>query len=219
MSDFAISRLDEIARRDSWIPLRDHFGILGFGVNAYRSDEVGGVVISEHTESMAKHEELYVVVEGHATFTVDGDEVDAPTGTLVFVQEPATRRGAVAKVAGTTVLVAGARSGHAFEVAPWEDAWRENQDAMKLYREERYDEAAAVLRTAIAQRPEAAGLVYNLACMESLGGADAASVAHDLARAIDLHPPFVDLAREDADLDRVRDDPAIATLLAERDEA
>ena len=100
MSGFTVTRLDEIPKRDTWIPVRDHFGIGGFGVNAYRAEEVGADVISDHTEVMAKHEELYLVVEGHATFTVDGEEVDAPTGTLVFVGDPAMRRRAVAKEAG-----------------------------------------------------------------------------------------------------------------------
>ncbi len=100
VSGYAVTTLDEIPKRDTWIPVRDHFGIGAFGVNAYRGQEAGAPVISDHTELMAKHEELYVVVEGHATFTVDGEEVDAPAGTLVFVSDPASRRSAVAKEAG-----------------------------------------------------------------------------------------------------------------------
>jgi quercetin dioxygenase-like cupin family protein len=117
---FTIVKLDEIPTRDAWIPVRDHFGIQGFGVNAYRAEQAGGVVIDEHTETLGQHEELYLVVAGHATFTIDGGEIDAPAGTLVFVGDPATPRSAVAKEAETTVLVAGARPGHAFEVAAWE---------------------------------------------------------------------------------------------------
>ena len=36
--------------------------------------------------------ELYYVVDGHATFTVDGDEVDAPAGTCVWVKDPSAKR-------------------------------------------------------------------------------------------------------------------------------
>jgi len=111
VSDYKVIGIDEIPARDNWIPIRDQFGIGAFGVNAYRGAEAGSSVISDHTELMARHEELYVVVEGHATFTVDGEEVDAPIGTLVFVSDPATRRAAVAKEPGTTVLVAGAKPG------------------------------------------------------------------------------------------------------------
>ena len=106
---------------------------------------------------MAKHEELYVVVQGHATFTVDGEEVDAPAGTLVFVADPETRRGAVAKEAGTTVLVVGAKPGEAFTIAPWEESWEESQEAMAFYREERFAEAAAVLRKASNATPTQPG--------------------------------------------------------------
>ena len=120
MDGFTIAKLDEIPKRDTWIPVRAHFGIQGFGVNAYRAGDAGGILIDEHTETLEQHEEIYLVVAGHATFTVDGDEIDAPAGTLVFVGDPATRRSAVAKEAETTVLVAGARPGHAFEVASWE---------------------------------------------------------------------------------------------------
>jgi hypothetical protein len=136
VSEYKVIGIDEIPARDNWIPIRDQLGIGAFGVNAYRGDEAGSSVISDHTELMARHEELYVVVEGHATFTVDGQEVDAPAGTLVFVSDPATRRGAVAKEPGTTVLVAGAKPGEAFEISPWEEVWEENREAMALYREE-----------------------------------------------------------------------------------
>ena len=49
-----------------------------------------------------------------------------PRGTLVFVRDPATRRGAVASEADTTVLVVGGTVGKAFEPSPWE-SWLEAQ--------------------------------------------------------------------------------------------
>ena len=215
MGGFSVARLHGIPNRDRWIPVRGHFGIGAFGINAYRAEDAGENVIGDHTETLAKHEELYVVVEGHATFTVEGEEVDAPAGTLVFVGDPATRRSAVAKEPGTTVLVAGARPGVPFEVAPWEESWEENQPAMRLYREGRYAEAAAVLREAVRTRAEAAGLHYNLACFDSKAGADAATVAASLGRAIELYPAFRDFARDDADFDAVRAEPAMRTLVGE----
>jgi hypothetical protein len=215
VSGYTIARLDEIPARDAWIPVRDHFGIGGFGVNAYRGGEAGARVISEHTEVLSKHEELYVVVEGHATFTIDGEEIDAPAGTLVFVGDPETRRAAVAKEAGTTVLATGARPGHAFEVGPWEESWEENQQAMRLYRAERYGEAADVLREAVKSHPDSSFLHYNLACFDSKAGADAATVAESLGRAIELFPSFRDFARDDSDFDPVREEPAIQALVGE----
>jgi hypothetical protein len=172
-------------------------------------------VISEHTELMAKHEELYVVVQGHATFTVGGEEIDAPQGTLVFVPGPDTRRGAVAREPGTTVLVVGARPGEPFRVSPWEESWEENQAAMAFYREQRYAEAADVLREAVGRYPDSAGLHYNLACFDAMAGADADNVAAELRRSIELYPGFRDFAREDSDFEPVRGHPAVKALLEE----
>lgn len=47
-------------------------------------------------------------MSGHAIFTVDGDELDAPAGTLVFVR-PALIRSARATADGTAMLVVGGR--------------------------------------------------------------------------------------------------------------
>src|SRR5207237_148710 len=79
-----------------WRPIRSRLGVEAFGVNAYTSAEIGGEVVEEHTEAAYGHEELYIVVSGRATFTLDGEEVDAPAGTLVHLPDPSVRRGAVA---------------------------------------------------------------------------------------------------------------------------
>ena len=213
MSGYTATHLNDIEQRDTWLPVREHFGIGAFGTNAYRAKEAGDAVIGEHSEVMAKHEELYLVLNGHATFTVNGDEIDAPAGTLVFVSDPGARRGAVAKEAGTTVLVVGATPGEAFEVSPWEESWREGQEAMALYREQRYGEAADVLREAVTRFPDSSGLYYNLACFDSMAGAEPADVAASLSRSIELFPGFRDFAREDSDFDPVRDKPEIKQLL------
>jgi quercetin dioxygenase-like cupin family protein len=213
MSGFTVARLDELEQRDTWIPVREHFGIGAFGTNAYRAEAAGDDVIGDHSELMARHEELYVVLDGHATFTVDGDEVDAPAGTLVFVSDPAVRRKAVAKDAGTTVLVVGGKPGEAFRVSPWEESWREGQQAMGLYREQRYAEAADVLREAVRRFPDSAGLHYNLACFDSMAGAEPEAVAATLSRSFELFPGFRDYAREDSDFDRIRDEPAFKELV------
>jgi len=210
---YRATHLDDIEKRDTWLPIREHFGIGAFGTNAYQAKEAGDAVIGEHTELMAKHEELYVVVNGHATFEVDGEEIDAPAGTLVFVSDPGSRRGAVAKEAGTTVLVVGAAPGEAFEISPWEESWREGQEAMALYREQRYAEAADVLREAVQRFPDSGGLYYNLACFDSMAGAEPTAVAASLSRSIELYPGFRDYAREDSDFDPVRDEPAVKELL------
>ena len=48
-------------------------------------------------------------------------------------------------------------------------------------------------------------MLYNLACAESRGGYHDAALDH-LALAIEREPSFAALARDDADLDAIRDD-------------
>src|SRR3954469_7459916 len=86
-------------------PVRRHLGIEAFGANA-RIARAAGDVLGVADDERANgpfgtdgHEELYVVLRGRATFTVDGREVDAPAGTLVFVRDPALERSAVAAAA------------------------------------------------------------------------------------------------------------------------
>ena len=47
------------------------------------------------------------MLAGHAEFTVAGETIDAPAGTLVFIPDVAAERGAVARADETTVLVIG----------------------------------------------------------------------------------------------------------------
>lgn len=103
-----------------WKPIRIHFGIHAFGTNAYIAREQGQPVVGEHSEVDTQHEELYFVARGHATFAVEGEEVDAPAGTFVYVPDPGATRSAVAREAGTTVLCFGGTPGDAFEVSAWE---------------------------------------------------------------------------------------------------
>lgn len=92
-----------------WRPIRRTLGIGAFGINAYTAN-AGDLVVEEHDETGAgagHHEELYVVVTGRATFTVDSESFDAPVGTLVFLDDPKERRAARAVEDGTTVLAIG----------------------------------------------------------------------------------------------------------------
>src|SRR5437764_12761511 len=89
-----------------YVRLRADLDIGAFGASASIQKKTGEPVVGEHDEvgpASDGHEELYVVVQGRATFTVDGDEIDAPQGTVVFVRDPAAKRKAVAKTDGTVV--------------------------------------------------------------------------------------------------------------------
>jgi len=106
-----------------WLPLRHELGVRAFGFNGWRAREPGMQVIEEHDESDTGHEEVYVVVAGRVRFTVDGEEVDAPAGTVLFVGDPAVRRVGVAEESGSLVLTVGAKPGEPFTVSEWEQGW------------------------------------------------------------------------------------------------
>lgn len=129
MSAYRTITLDDVpARHDEdtgadWLPLRDALGVGAFGVNAWRAPAAGVEVIerhSEHNEDDQEHEELYVVVRGHARFEVAGETIDAPAGTALFVSDPHAERIAVAEEENTLILTVGAERGTAFEVSGWE---------------------------------------------------------------------------------------------------
>jgi tetratricopeptide (TPR) repeat protein len=199
----SLDELDRFAGEFDTIPIRIPLGIQAFGVNAYGSGEAGGRVIEEHDELGAgagRHEELYLVLGGGARFTLGDEEVDAPAGTMVFVRDPAVRRGAVATEPDTTVLVVGGTVGEAFSPSPWE-SWLEARPA---YDAGDYDAAAAVLERALARHPGNANILYNLACCEALGGRADEARAH-LLEAAEADPRAREWAARDPDLESVRD--------------
>ena len=99
--------------------VRRRLGITAFGIQAF-SAPAGGRVIGEHDETPlgeAGQEELYIVLRGAATFEIDGEVVEAPTGAFVQVQ-PSARRKATATEDGTTILAVGGTPGEAYKPAP-----------------------------------------------------------------------------------------------------
>jgi len=105
----------DVAHTDAkWTPVRNHFGITAFGVNAYTARNTGDRLIGEHDHADPtdeQHQELYFVHTGHARFQVDGQDVDAPAGTFVSALDVKTIRSAVALSDNTVVLVIGAEPG------------------------------------------------------------------------------------------------------------
>ena len=187
----------------NWRPIRRPLGVTGFGVNAY-SANAGEQLIEEHDErgsGAGRHQELYVVLTGHASFTVDGEEIDSPAGTLVFVPAIGSRRKAVATTDTTTVLVIG---GDADTVRPsaWEHLFAAQPLADAGDPQGAYEAAAAGLE----DYADNASLHYNLACYASLAG-DADRAIDHLGKAFALNPETRGWAAGDADLDGVRANP------------
>jgi tetratricopeptide (TPR) repeat protein len=212
MSAYTVANLDEIDEitdgRCPWRPVRQHFGITSFGVNAWTARDAGDRIINEHDESEeGSDEELYLVQRGRATFELDGERVDAPAGTLVFAR-PGVKRTAFAEEPGTTIVALGGTPGKVWEPSGWE-AWA---PLRPLYEAGEYAEAADRGRELIEAHPEYAELAYNVACCESLAGRTADAIEH-LRFAIDRAEQARSLAAGDSDFDPIRDEPGFKELV------
>ena len=206
--NWKIAHLDEIERRGRDIPVREHLGIQAFGINAYTPGE-DGMLINEHDEAVDRQEELYLVLDGHATFEIDGETVDAPAGTCVFVR-PESRRKATGQ---GTVLAIGATPGEAYQGIDWGEAWPFHQESMNAYSEGRYADALEAVRSALERMPDHAGLNYNYACFATLAGETGDETFEHLRRSVELLPRFREDARRDDDFAAVRDDPRFEEAL------
>ena|SRR5438105_3290712 len=213
MSDYAVAKLDEIDEvndgRSPWRPIRHHFGIRAFGVNAWTGREAGDRIINEHDEAddQDQQEELYLVQAGRARFELDGEQVDAPAGTLVFAR-PGVKRTAFAEEPGTTIVAVGATPGKAYEVYGWE-VWRPYHH---LYESGEYAEAADRAREEIEAHPDYPGAFYNLACCESLAGRTEDALEH-LRPAVEQSELLRSLAAKDSDFDPIREEPGFKELV------
>jgi tetratricopeptide (TPR) repeat protein len=210
MSSYAVAHLDEIDEisdgRCPFRPIRHHFGITSFGVNGWTGRDAGDRIINEHDES-EEQEELYLVHRGRARFELDGERVDAPAGTLVYAS-PGIRRTAFAEEAGTTIVALGGTPGKAYELLGWE-IWA---PLRPLYEAGEYAEAADRGRALIEAHPDYAGLLYNVACCESLAGRTSDAIEH-LSLAVDRAGELRALAAEDSDFAPIRDEQAFKELV------
>jgi len=206
--NWKVAHLDDIELRGRDRPVREHLGIHAFGINAFTAGE-DGTLINEHDEAGSGQEELYIVLDGKATFEIDGETVEAPSGTFVSVG-PESRRKATGDA---TILAVGGTPGEAYQGIDWGDAWPFHSESMKAYGEERYDDAVEAVRSALEHVPDHAGLHYNYACFATLAGDTGDDTFAHLRRAVELLPRFREDARRDDDFAAVRDDPRFEEAL------
>lgn len=185
-----------------WRPVRRTLDVGAFGINAYVAPNAGDDVVEEHSERMLEHEEVYLVLSGRATFTLDGETLDAPEGTVVFVRDPQIRRHARAEEPETAVLAVGGPRGAAYEPSAWEDVF-----VAERYRASGdYDAMVAEIVSGLERHPDHPLVLYGLACAEALAGHSEDALAH-LRRALELRPDWADAISEDEDLAPLRDLP------------
>jgi tetratricopeptide (TPR) repeat protein len=142
--------------------------VTGFAIALWSAAEAGDELIERHDETTTAagaHEELYLVLDGRATFTVDGEERDAPAGTCLLV-EVGTMRSAVAAEPDTTVLAIGGKPGAALPASPFEHYYA----AQPAYDAGDYDRAIAIASEGLRDWPDHPIIHYQLACYYALSG-------------------------------------------------
>jgi quercetin dioxygenase-like cupin family protein len=197
--------ITELENAKGWAPVRRELGVESFGINGWTAREAGASIIPEHDEKPSGHEELYLVIAGRATFTVAGEEIDAPEGTIVFVPDPGVLRAAVAAEAPTTVVSVGGEPGRAYAPRSWET----NVDVMDLFEQGKHEEAREALIVALDQYEDRDTLLYNLACAEALLGRPDEALGH-LREGVANRPDLAEAALTDEDLESLRDLPGFA---------
>ncbi|HEV2593453.1 MAG TPA: hypothetical protein VGU02_16340 [Gaiellaceae bacterium] len=211
----SVIALDETARETAkdgraFVRVRHELGIDAFGVNATYQATAGERVIGEHDEmnpGAGEHEELYVVVNGGAKFTVDGEEIDVPQGSAIAIA-PESVRSAIATEDETLVVIVGNKRG-----AYAGGAGAAMGNFLELHGNKDYAGALAAVKGAFEAHPGNPLVYYNVACMESmLGHHDEALAA--LEESLSKWPKYKELAAGDDDFASLRDDPRFQALVA-----
>ena len=111
LDDIPTVRFEDDSSIPSWKPVRRHLGVEAFGTNAYVGEQPGDIVIDASRRAARRrrsaHQELYLVVGGRARFTVGDDSFDVPSGGIVFLDDPALVREAVAVEPATVIFAVG----------------------------------------------------------------------------------------------------------------
>jgi tetratricopeptide (TPR) repeat protein len=188
--------------------VRRHLGITAFGISSFRAPR-GVDVIREHDETLlgeAGQEELYIVLRGAATFEIDGEPVEAPTGALVRVQ-PTAKRKATALEEDTTILVVGGTPGEAYEPSPEEAA-----EAFAAYNAGDFELALAKQLVVLEKRPDNTVAHFNAGCFAARAGRADEAIEH-LQRAVEINERIRELITTDEDLESIREDQRFAGLM------
>jgi hypothetical protein len=184
-----------------WRPIRRPLAITAFAVNAY-SAEAGQPVIEPHDETSAGaggHQEFYLVASGAATFTVAGEAIEAPAGTLVTIERGVMRE-AVATADATTIVVIGGRPDSALPPSPFEFWYA----ALPADRAGDLERAHEIVAEGLEHWPEHGTIHYVLGSLcARMGRRDEA--LRNLRFAFAQDPRTREWASDDEELDAVRD--------------
>jgi mannose-6-phosphate isomerase-like protein (cupin superfamily) len=174
-----------------WRPVRHALGARLVGLAAFTAERAGQPLVEPHRESAdgRGHEEVYVVLRGRATFTLDGEPFDAPAGTLVRV-DPQVHRGAVAAEDDTAVLALGGDPSFRPSASEWIERARPHLPG---------ERGRAILDELHAERPGSPGDLIGQALLAASQN-DADTAAARLRDVLEDHPEYRDALAADPQL-------------------
>ena len=149
------------------------------------------------------------MLDGKATFEIDGETFEAPAGRSCT----SGRRRGGRRPAMEPSSRSAATAGEAYQGLDWGEAWPFHSESMAAYGEQRYADALEAVRSGLEQVPDHPGLHYNYACFATLAGETGDETFEHLRRSVELFPPFREQARRDEDFAAVRDDPRFEEAL------
>ena len=122
MPENSIKHRDEFERMAgsggcTWVLARKALGTSAFGFNLVEI-EPGGA-LPEHDEAGSGQVELYVVMEGEAVISVDGEETVAPAGTFASLDPGSARTLLNRSAEPVTALLIGVVPAEGYEPPGW----------------------------------------------------------------------------------------------------
>jgi quercetin dioxygenase-like cupin family protein len=116
-SGFTVKHRDDLERTGRWSLIRRSLDLKSFGMNLV--EIAPGDRIPEHDETERDQEEVFIVLAGHATMIVAGQEHRAPAGTFACVDPELSRTVVNAGDAPVTLLIVSAPRTSGYEPADW----------------------------------------------------------------------------------------------------
>jgi (S)-ureidoglycine aminohydrolase len=101
----------------TWTLARKALGTEAFGFNLVKL-EPGGA-LPAHDESGSRQVELYVVLDGEAVISIDGEDHPAPAGTFASIEPDSERTLLNRSSAPVTALLFGAVPGPGYQPPSW----------------------------------------------------------------------------------------------------
>jgi hypothetical protein len=183
-----------------WRPLREALGARIVGMAGFSAGRAEQELVEGHTEDNGGRgqEEVYIVLDGRARFTLDGEELDAPAGTFVRV-DPAVHRRAVAVRPRTSVLALGGPPSFEPSASEWIERARPHIRSNPALARQIVEE----LRSA---RPHSPGIPIAEALL-AVGAGDTALATRKLGEVLGEEPGLRTALAQDPDLAPLLDGP------------